>query len=86
MLDFLQLIQTLRNVLYAIIGLVFLIAPIVWFVVSIVAFNKSKFVPDTRKTWRGNLIASSIVLGVEVLFICFILLIVRLAQDVIIYM
>lgn len=86
MLYVLEFLMIARGAFYTLLGLTFLLAPIVWFVVSIVAFNKSKFVPDTRKTWRGNLIASSIVLGVEVLFICFILLIVRLAQDVIIYM
>ena len=86
MLYVLEFLMIARGAFYTLLGLTFLLAPIAWFAVSLTAFIKLKYRPNERKTWRGNLIASSIVLGVEVLFICFILLIVRLAQDVIIYM
>ena len=86
MLYVLEFLMIARGAFYTLLGLTFLLAPIAWFVVSLTAFIKLKYRPNERKVWTGNLIASSIVLGVIILFALFIALIVYAAQDAVIYM
>ncbi len=56
------------------------IAPLIWFIASLVMFIKYKKYPADRKVWRNNLIASSIVISVTVSFL---LLIEYLAAQVV---
>ena len=59
-------------VLFLVFFAIICIAPIAWFIVSLVMFIKHKNYPYNRKTWRNNLIASSIVISVIFSFLLFI--------------
>lgn len=87
------ILYAIVNAFYSIFQLIttlaVLLAPfaiIAWFIESIVMFTKSEKGSRRRNIWRGNLIASSIVLGVALLFAIFIAIIIHLAQDAVIYM
>ncbi len=82
-------INAIYSIFQLLTTLAVLLAPfaiIAWFIESIVMFVKSEKGTRRRNIWRGNLIASSIVLGVTVLFAIFIAIIVHIAQDAVIYM
>lgn len=83
------ILNTLLNIISAVTAISFIIAPFVliyWFITSIVKFVHAEKGTKPRNIWRGNLIASSIVLGVTILFAIFIAIIIHIAQDAVIYM
>ena len=59
-------------VLFLLFFAIICIAPVVWFIVSLVMLIKHKNYPYNRKSWRNNLIASSIVISVIFSFLLFI--------------
>ncbi len=83
------IINAIFSLLQIIMAISIIVAPfalLAWFIDSIVMFVKSEKGTKRRNIWRGNLIASSIVLGVTVVFAIFIAIIIHIAQDAVIHM